>query len=457
MPPWAILIVAISMKGLFAQEQPLDTEKLPNAEAVARPDPLREAALPEELIETSDEPLPATDETDRSAWRERLTPVFASIEEIPVSTIEAGAYKYRRARIRLTEKDRAAERQPFRLMRDREEHPDLYWGKPVAVHGYLSEIREVSPPEENQDAEVWFEGRLKIWKEEGSVRFVSRRLPEGVTAGKEREVPVSVIGYVFPLANAESQAPEPLIAAAAVRPFRPVPDASALPPDKGLTIGISGDDEWDAYYRLLLHARLVDNQTQQRLAAEFWKNRQTELEKPRPLFVDLFKSLDAQPEIYRGQPVTLTGTLRTLTSWDESDRLNDYGIERVYEGWIFTPDSQSNPTVVVFTENPDDLPVRENLNLPVKVTGYVFKMYGYRSHENLRKAPMIMAAKMERMNVPEPEPFPTIWVGGVVGLLILGVVLFLWSNHQKDKEFRQKTRAKDQADEPPQFDNLDPE
>jgi hypothetical protein len=209
----------------------------------------------------------------------------------------------------------------------------------------------------------------------------------------------------------------------------------------------------------LLRAKLIDEKTQREQAEALWKKRQKALDRPLSLFVDLFKQMGDDPSTYRGQSVTLGGTLRKFREITV-DPLNDYGIETLYEGWIFAEDSQSNPTVVVFTENAAQLPEGDDLNIPVKVTGYVFKMYGYQSRDPdhpLRVAPMLLAKTMQKMSITQPEPFPVVWVGVAIGLLVVGIVLFLWTSHQKDKQFRQKTLKKDQEEGPPKFDQLDAE
>jgi hypothetical protein len=133
----AICLMMAVLTGVFAQEQPLVPEDPEDTQAVTMSDPLREATLSEELLQKADKPLPA----DETAWREPLEPVFSYIEGVAVNIVEQGAYKYRRARIRLTGKDQPSSKEPFRLMKDWAEHPDLYWGKAVALHGYLTELR----------------------------------------------------------------------------------------------------------------------------------------------------------------------------------------------------------------------------------------------------------------------------------------------------------------------------
>lgn len=454
------LFAAIAVPKMFAQEQPLVTEELPQNPRPNRPDVWQKANLPEEFLESAQNPLPAEEPASRPQWRQRLTPVFDAIEEIPPKIVEQAAYKFLRARFRLTAKDREGSKQPFRLMQDRVDSPELYWGKAVALHGHLTNLQSLPAPKDAEKASPWQKGRLKLWNVDETVTFVARKWPEDLPTGDDLHEPAAVIGYLFALETDSAEKPAPFVVARSIRRLKPDLDPESLAHVKDLTMGIKSVEESEAYYRTLLHAKLVDAEAQEQLAREFWKKRQEELAKPRSQFVDLFKTLDATPEIYRGQPVTLSGTLRELKKWEEmrGNRLNNVGIETVYEGWIFTEDSQSNPTVVVFTENPDQIPTGSEMSVPVKVTGYVFKMYGYESRDKenpLRKAPMLLAKAMRERHIPEPASFPVVWVGGAIGLLVLGIVLFLWSSHQSDKQTRNQMLEKDKPDEPPRFDRLD--
>jgi hypothetical protein len=343
-------------------------------------------------------------------------------------------------------------------MDDQAAHLELYWGRAVAVHGTLTKLQPIPGFAEEGDAPVWREGSLKLWNEDKTVRFLTRQLPKDMPTGNDLNEPAEVIGFVFSLAGDSGKSPEPVIVARRVRWLKPELDPQTFAGVKDRTIGIP-DAEYDAYYRTLLHAKLMEQTDLEKQAETFWNDRQKNLKHPRPLFVDMFKSFEEDPKLYRGQVVTLTGTLRELKKWDETteDRFNDYGLETIYEGWIYNEDSQSNPTAVVFTENPDNIPTGSNLSLPVKVTGYVFKMYGYESRDKehpLRVAPMLLAKTITERDITEPAPFPVGWVAGALALLCLGIALFVWSANKNDKQFREEITQKDANEEPPRFDDL---
>ena len=118
-----------------------------------------------------------------------------------------------------------------------------------------------------------------------------------------------------------------------------------------------------------------------------------------PQFVDLF----THPNFYRGRPVTIHGVMRKLTKFDLGK--NRLDLDQAYEGWVYTPDSQGNPVVVVFTSKDERLPVNGDIQEEVSFTGYFFKMYGYDAHDTTRKAPLFLAGEVECT----PHPYRAVY------------------------------------------------
>ena len=111
--------------------------------------------------------------------------------------------------------------------------------------------------------------------------------------------------------------------------------------------------ESEAYYRVLDHARQVEATRLEAAAARFLQKRRNVAALPGtrkrpmadfPVFVDLYNNVKT-PEIYHGQPVTLRGHLRKLVALPAGD--NEYGIETLYEAWLYTQNSQQHPAVVI--------------------------------------------------------------------------------------------------------------
>lgn len=163
---------------------------------------------------------------------------------------------------------------------------------------------------------------------------------------------------------------------------------------KDNTIGVRYEER-EAYLRVLRLAQEVPLRQQERFAAQIRSRREASASyssrrpKDFPQFVDLF----AHPDIYRGRPVTLHGVMRKLTKFEVGK--NSLDLDQLYEGWVYPPDGQGNPAVVVFSSKDDRLPVSGDIQEEVRFTGYFFKMYGYDAQDTARKAPLIIAGEVE--------------------------------------------------------------
>jgi hypothetical protein len=152
--------------------------------------------------------------------------------------------------------------------------------------------------------------------------------------------------------------------------------------------------------------------------------------KPRsefPQFVDIFQ----HPEAWRGHAVAMSGYLRSLKRYDPGP--NDLGINEVYEGWIFTEDSQSNPGVIVFTQKPEGLPLGADITEEIRLCGYFLKMYGYQAADTTRKAPLFLAGTVQwyparAANTRKPV---STWVYAVLTAVTLIAVWGLWTAFQR--------------------------
>lgn len=149
----------------------------------------------------------------------------------------------------------------------------------------------------------------------------------------------------------------------------------------------------EGYYGLLNRARQQEVHQIAAAAREFLNTRRPQSKKfgkvpPEkfPLFADLLN----EPEPYRGQPVTLRGHSQEIKRFAAEE--NPFGITTLYECSLFTDDSQSHPTTVVFTEAPADLPLGEKIVDGVVISGYFLKLRAYHARdEKTRVAPLILA------------------------------------------------------------------
>ncbi|MAT15774.1 MAG: hypothetical protein CMJ46_10965 [Planctomyces sp.] len=174
-------------------------------------------------------------------------------------------------------------------------------------------------------------------------------------------------------------------------------DPAILEPIQDKTLGIR-PEESAAYYQLLYTIAHEDAQVAIDRARQFWEERKAAhpefANAEHPHFADLFKN----PAEYRGEVITQTGYVRRIVSYAAGD--NDFGIEKLYEAWVYPETGQSNPIVVVFTVPPSGaMQEGEDLNYHVGLTGYFFKLYGYQAQDTTRLAPLILAGAI--------EPLPT--------------------------------------------------
>lgn len=230
------------------------------------------------------------------------------------------------------------------------------------------------------------------------------------------------------------------------------PEAQPLPPDtpasldggatvnpvllervRDNTLGLEPQDR-QAYFYMLWLCRTVGTPTLAQFAREFREQRRQA--HPRyaklppeefPVFVDVFQ----HPEVYRGRPVTMRGYFRRLVKYDPGE--NDLGIRHVYEGWLYTLDSQSNPAVVIFTKKPDGLPLGGDLTEEVQFSGYFLKMYGYAAQDTTRKAPLFLAGEVQWFPHP-PPPQPIVlppWLYVAAPFLAAVIAYGIWRFQQR--------------------------
>jgi hypothetical protein len=185
-----------------------------------------------------------------------------------------------------------------------------------------------------------------------------------------------------------------------------------------------------------------------------------------PMFVDVFQN----PNRWLGRMVTLKGHVRRVTTYSGDSTLFDS--QPLHELWLFTDDSQQNPAVIVTPTLPKDFPVSSELIDSVTVTGCFFKMYVYRSQQENRLAPLLLAGHV-KWN-PTPDQVLALAKDGhiaanskllatarsqsrsvsdtlilVLGFLTLLVAMTIWGRVQRDR--RERQRMMSLVDERPDF------
>jgi hypothetical protein len=171
-------------------------------------------------------------------------------------------------------------------------------------------------------------------------------------------------------------------------------------------IGIR-NDEREAYFTVLAKARdlplaILDEAARRDLG-----------------YVELFND----PESYRGEVVTVSGQLRRLMPVAAED--NSHGFVTLYEGWLFTDDSGSNPIRIVFSSLPEGMPTGERVRAFVRFTGYFFKRTGYQNKAgDLHAAPLLLG-QTPHWTPPVAMEFGSTWTTLLVVVGFVAVFAFM--------------------------------
>lgn len=151
-------------------------------------------------------------------------------------------------------------------------------------------------------------------------------------------------------------------------------------------------------------------------------------------------------ESFRGQPLTVEGTVRMIESVTitEKDAAETFGIDQYYVAWMWTDSSGASPYRLIATSLPDDMPQGKDLEVPAKFTGYYFKQEGYRTEQGFHVAPVLIGQHL-RWNNPAASVGPLVdmsrasyYVIGFAVLVAMVLGLMLWRFKVSDKKFGQK-------------------
>lgn len=350
----------------------------------------------------------------------------------------------------------------FSLYFDLVRNPDRYRGRAVQFNGRLRELRELPADEGFDGEEGLYEAIITTGdNRENPLRVITASVPDELPRGTDLAVPVSVLGRFFKLQTrdrGEQSEIFPLIAAGEIEWTRGR-DPQTVRLDPALWADVedrAGLREYDFYYFLLKHAGEVPYEAQQAAAREHLAERRRAFaadpknaRREFSAFADVFLN----PEAYRGETVTLRGHIRRIIPYEADE--NDYGVEQLYEIWMFAEDAGTNPVVIISRTIPKDMPTPSDRDPVdnVTVTGYFFKLYVYTAEDAKRLAPMILAQRIDWAPV-EVAGVPN-WLkwSGLTALAILGVavIMFLWQASRSDRNFR---AARAREEEPPQ-DSID--
>ncbi len=197
---------------------------------------------------------------------------------------------------------------------------------------------------------------------------------------------------------------------------------------KDNTVGIRRD-EAEVFYWLLDHARRVPTAILERAG-------EREVQ---------YINLMTEPDRFRGEPITIEGDLWRLYEFEAGK--NQYGVTRIYEGWVFTGDSSNHPYRVVCTSLPAGIEPGEDLRKPVRITGYFFKREGYRSNGGVHVAPTLLARRISINPLPNGIPLTSgilpYMIGAIMAIglaLLVTIVSFAISDGRSSRENMDRLR-----------------
>jgi len=128
---------------------------------------------------------------------------------------------------------------------------------------------------------------------------------------------------------------------------------------------------------------------------------------------------------------------------------------QTYEAWMYPPDSQHNPVVIVFSELPADMPMWGNLVESIDVTGYFFKIYGYRAQDGIRAAPMLLAKTITwKPQVKRDNANERIIYFAVTGGLVLLFILAFWGISRRNRKRLEKAIQEPEGFDPTQLNQI---
>lgn len=152
------------------------------------------------------------------------------------------------------------------------------------------------------------------------------------------------------------------------------------------------------------------------------------------------------PDAEAGRLVLIEGTARRAVpiSLDEGEATVDG--DRYYELEVFTPDSQSLPVVCCVTGLPAGFPIGDAIRQRVRVSGFFFKMWQYRSRESVEAgeskayAPIVIGPPpIWLQQAPRTK---SSWLGAVLGMaFLIALAAISWTLYRQSVRDR-KARAR---------------
>jgi hypothetical protein len=259
--------------------------------------------------------------------------------------------------------------------------PSKYRGSIVSWSGTVTLVRECKlPPEaaERFDLQHYYRCELELADDNAHAIVYALAVPKEWLAKETLPERAAVEGLFVRLADdvpeleSDDSMSRPVLVARRVA-WHPRTMLGDLDMDVGLFDELStkpevtGEDR-ECFYQLLAAVGRAPARQLSRAVPQEGRNASV---------VPLFN----QPDTQRGRLVELTGTARQAVERRVEDRdiVARFGIDHYFELEVFTPDSQNNPLTFCVRELPREFPQGAKITEPVRVAGFFFKRWGYRT------------------------------------------------------------------------------
>ena len=135
-----------------------------------------------------------------------------------------------------------------------------------------------------------------------------------------------------------------------------------------------------------------------------------------------YAQLIEQPEVYRGQVVTVDGTVMREELLHAP--VNDIGLEQYHRLVVRPTGGGVWPIMVYSLDLPEKFPRGAEIRADITVNGIFFKNWSYSWQEGLGLAPVILAKTVEWQPAPVVKPsHKTITLSGVVSVIVAAAAL----------------------------------
>jgi hypothetical protein len=166
----------------------------------------------------------------------------------------------------------------------------------------------------------------------------------------------------------------------------------------------------------------------------------TDLEKLRKASLGriTYAQLFRQPREYRGQLVTVSGTIRAAHRVELSK--NQYGIPEYHQVWLYPIDNRFQPIVVYCLSLPKGFPSGDKIAEEGEVTGFFLKRWAYPTKDEIYLAPTLLAKTLQWQRRPvaaQGEPTDVRWLSLTIAVAAALAMLTAWLIYVRTRTTRQ--------------------